>query len=423
MLRFAFSPTTDMQLGTLRLALFNYLLAQQKGENLLVRVEDINKDKNIAKKDQEGADLLHLFKIEYTQLIHQSQNLKFHAAMALQLLHEKKAFSCFCSDEWLDKKRQEAAETDKKYMYDDACRNLPAELVIDNTAPFTIRIVRPQQSLVVHDLIEGRKTFQAEEFDSFIIMNQDKSATDDFATAIDDMLNDISVVVCNKDQLHNSAKQVHIRNQLGYDKEIAYAHITNFTEEISVVELLKEGYLPEAISNYLILIGNETPCDFFTLQEAKEWFNVQKLTTDSPTLIFDKEKLKKINKEYLLKMDATELSRYVGFADAEIGELARIYLQEADTTQELKAKIAPIFEKRVIPKHLENDVEIVKDIIIGAPYFEEYTSFSKYIKDNSSFSDAKIEEIVRFLLTNSEDGPNLVAIYRYLKNYIGEIIK
>lgn len=104
MLRFASSPTKDMTLGDLRIALFNYIIAKQRGEELIVRIEDMDKEKNIEGKDQEILGILDLFGVEYSQTIHQSQNFRFHAAMGLQLMHEKKAFSCFCSPEWIEKK-------------------------------------------------------------------------------------------------------------------------------------------------------------------------------------------------------------------------------------------------------------------------------------------------------------------------------
>ena len=97
MLRFAPSPTGDMHIGNLRVAVFNYIVSQQKKEDLIVRIEDTDKERNIEGKDQEILDLLALFNIEYSQVIYQSENVRFHSAMALQLLHEKKAFSCFCS--------------------------------------------------------------------------------------------------------------------------------------------------------------------------------------------------------------------------------------------------------------------------------------------------------------------------------------
>jgi glutamyl-tRNA synthetase len=133
--------------------------------------------------------------------------------------------------------------------------------------------------------------------------------------------------------------------------------------------------------------------------------------------------LKDINKKHMQIMDATELSRYVGFADAEIGELARIYLQEAATTRELKEKIAPIFSPREIPDAYKEEVMQMKEAIIKAPYFDEYADFKEYVIAETGLKDEAFTTSLRLLLTNAQSGPDIADIYKYLKNYIGEIIK
>ena len=432
MLRFAPSPTGDMHIGNLRVAIFNYIVSQQRKEDFLVRMEDTDKEKNIEGKDQEILDLLALFNIKYSQVIYQSQNVRFHSAMALQLMHEKKAFSCFCSPNWLEKKREEALAAKKTYSYDDACRNLPAELVIDNTNPFTIRIARPDSTITIKDQIKGDVSFEPDAVDSFIIMTQDKTPTYNFACAIDDMLSDISVVIRGEDHMSNTPKQDHVREALKYDKKVQYAHlpiILNDSDEkmskldnaSSVKWLLEEGFLPEAILNYLISIGNDTPQEIFTMSEAIEWFDLSKISK-SPAR-FDMDTLRRINKEHLKNLDAKELSRYVGFADAEIGKVARIYLEEASTTKELKSKIAPIFSQRKVPKEFTEQTATMAAVIKNAPYFEEYDDFKNYIMKESGLEGENFLIPLHILLTNAQDGPDIAEIYKYLKNYIGEIVK
>ena len=413
MLRFATSPTSDMNIGNLRIALFNYIVSKQKEEDLIIRIEDTNKEKNIEGIDKETPELLGLFGIEFTQVIYQSESVRFHTAMALQLMHEKKAFSCFCSDEWIDKKREEAKYNKVKYRYDDACANLPAELVIDNLSPFRIRIVQPS---------EGEQRHLAEPIDSFIILDQNKTPTYDFSCSVDDMLNNISIVICSENQIENTPKQIHIRESLEYDKQIEYVHVPLLIDDtLSVKRLLEEGFLPEAISNYLISTGNDTPCEIFTLAEAIEWFDLKKMSC-SPTH-FDIGKLRHINHEHLALLDAKELSRYVGFADIEIGKLAKVYLEEVSTTQELKLKISAIFNDKDIPQELTEQVILIKERIKSAPYFEEYTDFIKYITKEKGIEEKNFFKALRLILTGATKGPDLENIYKYLKNYIGEIVK
>ena len=432
MLRFAISPTGDMHIGNLRIALFNYIVSRQKNEDLIIRIEDMDKKYNIEGKDTEILDILALFGIEYTQVIHQSQNIRFHSAMALQLLHEKKAFSCFCSPQWLQNKQEEASIAKKVYKYDDACRNLPAELVIDNMSPFTIRIKRPDETITIQDSIKGDVSFKSEEIDSCLIMNQDKTPTYNFACGVDDMLNDINIVIHGEDHINNIPYQEHIRSSLSYDKKVKYAHVPiilndsgekmSKRDDVSNVKwLLEEGYLPEAISNYLISIGNKPPLEIFTIQDAMQWFDLSNIS-ETPTH-FDIKVLKQINKEHLKNLDAKELSRYVGFADGEIGELARIYLEEATTTKELRSKITPIFEPRVIPKKFKETTHVMAESIKSAPYFERYNDFKNYIMEETGLKDEEYLKSIRILLTNTENGPDVAKIYKYIKNYLGEIIK
>lgn len=409
MLRFAVTPTSDLKLDTLRIALYNFIVAKQRGEDFIVRIEDLEKESLIEGIDDEILDLLALFGVEFSQVIHQSQNVRFHSAMALQLVHERKAFSCFCSDNWLANKREEAKQAGEKYLYDDACRNLPAELIIDNTNPFSIRIARPDKP---------------ESIDSFVILNRDKTPTYNFAVGVDDMLSDISLIIRSEEFREETLKQKHVRDALKYEKQVEYLYlptIKNLDTAPTVKELLREGFLPEAIVNYLVTIGDEVPQELFTLEEAIAFLELEKIS--QTPVSFSIEALQEVNRKHLQALDAKELSRYVGFADAEIGELARVYLDEVATTKELKAKIAPIFTERNIPEEFAKETTLLKEIIKNAPYFEEYALFKEYLIKESGLEGDSYLIPLRLLLTNATEGSDIAEIYQHLKNYIGEIIK
>ncbi len=432
MLRFAPSPTGDMHIGNLRVALFNYIVSKQRNESLLIRIEDTDKERNIEGKDKEILEILGIFGIEYTELMYQSNNLRFHSMMALQLLHDKKAFNCFCKPETLEKKREEAKEAKKAYRYDGACENLPAELVIDNMNPFVVRLKKPEEAITITDLIKGEITFSPDDIDSFIIMRQDKTPTYNFACSVDDMLADISLVIRGEDHVSNTPKQIAIRDALGYDKKMQYAHLPIILNDegkkmskrdnaSSVKWMFEEGYLPSAIANYLILIGNKPPKEIFTLEEAIEWFDIHSISK-APAR-FDLDKLKFINKEHLRLLDAKELSRYVGFADDDIGEVAKIFLDEVSTLKELRSKIAPIFAPKEIPEEFTVQAASMQEIIKNAPHFEEFEAFKTYIIEQSGLKGKNFFKPLRFLLTGEEHGPELSDLYPYLKNYIKEIVK
>ena len=122
-------------------------------------------------------------------------------------------------------------------------------------------------------------------------------------------------------------------------------------------------------------------------------------------------------------LDAKELSRYVGFADTEIGELAKIYLEEISTTKELKSKIKLIFSQKEILDELKESADILTKAIKSAPYFDEYDDFKNYIMKESGLKGKNFFRPLRVLLTGSEHGPDIALVYKYIKNYIGEIVK
>ncbi len=432
MLRFAPSPTGDMHIGNLRVALFNALLSRQRGEPLLVRIEDTDKERNIEGKDKEILGLLDLFGIEYFDVVYQSANLRFHRAMAIQLLQEKKAFNCFCTPEELDRKRELAKAQHKPFRYDDTCTHLPPEQTIDNENPFTIRLKRPEKPIVVEDIVKGEATFDPADIDSFIIMRAEKYPTYNFACAVDDMLADVSLVIRGEDHFSNTPKQIAVRDALGYDKKIEYAHLPIILNEegkkmskrdnaSSVKWMLEEGFLPSAIANYLILIGNKTPKEIFTTDEAVEWFDLKNISK-APAR-FDIEKLRFINREHLKMLDDKEISRYVGFADEAIGRLAKLYLEEASTTKELKAKIGAIFSDKSIPEEFAESAAKIRAVILDAPFFEDFNAFKKHIVDATGLKGKPLFKSLRLLLTGAEHGPDLDAVYENIKHYLGEVVK
>lgn len=308
MFRFAPSPTGDMQLEDLRVALYNFICAKQKGDRFIIRIGDIDKAKNIEGKDKEILDLLDIFGITYDEVYRQSSNFKYHLQFASTLLDEKKAFICFCTEKELEKKRKVAKKTKVAYKYDGTCENLESEEILESTKPFVIRIKKPTQSISFDDTIKGNLTFENSSIDSFVIMYVDKYPTYDFACAIDDMLQGTTHIIRGENYLSSTPKQEHIRKALGYDEKIKYTHLpdilinpkpkTNKTDDKYCVRtLLNKGYMPEAIINYLIGLDNKTPKEIFTLDEALKWFDINNISES--TTQFDIGKLRFLNKKHI----------------------------------------------------------------------------------------------------------------------------
>lgn len=431
MLRFAPSPTGDMHIGNLRVALFNFIYAKQNGEKFLIRIEDTDKERNIEEKDKEIINTLSLFGISYDQLLYQSKNLKFHQQFATKLLTDKHAFACFCTKDRLQRKKENAQKNSVAYRYDGRCRELTDEEVLNNESPFVVRIKKPKNDIEFEDIIKGKLSFSPDNIDDFVILRVDKTPTYNFACAIDDMMSDISLVIRGEDHVSNTPKQILIREYLGYDKKIKYAHLPIILNEegkkmskrddaSSVAWLLEQGFLPQAVTNYLILIGNKTPKEIFDLNEAIKWFDLKNIAK-APAK-FDINKLRQINREHIKLIDSKTLSSLIGYSSFDIGELAKLYTEEASTLVEIKSKIDKIFSKKSCGEFSE-ELEILKDIAKNTPFFKDFNDYKTYLSEKSSLKGKKLFKPLRILFTGESDGPNLSEIYPHIKNYLGEIIK
>ncbi|MDN5109764.1 glutamate--tRNA ligase [Aliarcobacter butzleri] len=433
MLRFAPSPTGDMHIGNLRVAVFNYIVSKQLKEDLIIRIEDTDKERNIEGKDKEILEILNLFSIDYKTVFYQSDNLKYHQKMALQLMTQKKAFACFCSDEKLEELREESIKKGIPFRYDGFCENLSDEAVLNVNAPFTVRLKKPDHNIKFTDLLKGDFDYAPFDIDSFIILRQDKTPTYNYACSVDDMLMDISIVIRGEDHVSNTPKQIHIRDSLGYTKEIKYVHLpiilnaqtgkkmSKRDDASSVKWLIEQGFLPSAIANYLVLMGNKTPSEIFTLEEAIEWFKIENISKSSAK--FDIDKLRFINRKHIENLDDMRLSKILGFADSDIGKLGKLFLEEASTIKEIKEKIEPIFASKTTLEGFENEFKAIKECLQKASYFDNYEDLKNYIVNETSLKGKNLFKPLRYILTGVENGPNLSDIYPLIKNYLGDIIK
>ncbi len=436
MLRFAPSPTGDMHIGNLRVAIFNYLYSLQINDEFIIRIEDTDKAKNIEGKDEEILLLLEKFAIIYSQKLYQSENLHIHQTLAIKLLEEKKAFICLCSAEDLEKDREKAKSNSIAYRYSGICMDsdiAQMQELKENKIPFVIRLKKPTSDTITQDVIKGDITTAPNDIDSFVILKADGTPTYNFACACDDMLSGVNFIICGENHLSNTPKQKHIKTSLGYESETKYVHlpiILNMDgkkmgkrDDASGVKwLLEEGFLPDAIINYLILLGNnsQAPTEIFTLPEALEWFKLENISEKD--VKFDIDRLRFINREHIRLMDDKKLSTLFGWSEDNIGKLAKNYLEEVSTTNEIDAKIKSIFSKKELNGEWAEEMKIIQDIIFDAPMFEEFNDFKKHIMDKSGLNSKKLFKPLRILMTGEEQGVELDKIYPLIKSYITEVI-
>ncbi len=436
MLRFAPSPTGDMHIGNLRVAIFNYILCKQRHEKFLLRIEDTDTARNIEGKDKDIMFLLTLFGIQWDSLVYQSDNFPRHRQLADYLIAQDKAFYCHCTKEFLEQKREESKAKHEAFRYDDSWANLQKD---SNPNP-TIRLRGSKIAMEFTDKIKGKIKFSPNELDSFMILKDNGIPTYNFACAVDDILYDVDFIVRGEDHVSNTPKQMLIHQALNYQKNIEFAHLPILLNEegkkmskrdnaSSVQWLLDEGYLPQAIANYLILIGNKTPCEVFTLNDSIKWFEIQNIAK-APAK-FDINKLRFLNREHFKRLNEQDLAVLLGYKDSSIGALAKLYLQESSTLNELREKVDRIFMKKSLileSTEFQEEVKILQNTLqkmLQTQDFtkEDYENFKTQAMNHSNLKGKKFFKALRFLLTGYEHGPELSDLFPILRLYLQDIIR
>lgn len=438
MLRFAPSPTGDMHIGNLRAAIFNYIIAKQKKEKFLIRIEDTDLSRNVADKDKEILGILNLFGLLWDDLVYQSHNFSKHQQFASMLIEQNKAFYCYCTKEFLESKKEEAIAQKRAFRYDDSWAELQKG---ENVKP-VIRLRGSDKNMFFEDKIKGRIDFESNELDSFVILRDDGVPTYNFACAIDDMIYDISFIVRGEDHVSNTPKQMLVQGYLGYDKKIDYAHLPIILGEdgkkmskrdssSSVQYLLEEGFLPQAITNYLIGMGNKTPVEVFTLAEAIEWFDVSNIAK-SPVK-FDIKRLRFLNREHFKRLNESEFALLLGTQDLSIGGLAKLFLQEASTLNEIRSKLDLIFAPKDIYKFYEEQdfskeclilFEALQNMLSQKDYSKsDYTEFKQDAMEQSGLKGKSFFKPLRILLTGESHGLEFDEMFVYIRLHLQEILK
>ena len=406
MLRFSTYQIEEFNINHLRIALYNYITSIQRKDGFVIRIDDLEQA-NSESKNGEILDILKKFSIKDEQVVYQSKNMNIYQQFAYRLLKEKKAFACFCkSDDKCNCEQLSSKEIQKLKEQD---------------SKFVIKIKKADETFNFVDIIQGKQEQKFNELDSFIILNDNGIPTYNFACAIDDMSMNVTTIIRDESFLNNTHKQLYIQHLLGYNSNIEYAHIKSIKNIISIKSLFEEGFLPDAIINYLILIGKERENEIFYLPDAIEWFDISKIRKES--IEFDIEKLKEINRKHLLRMDSKKLSQLFGFSDSDIGELLKIFLENSSTINELEEQLELLFNVKVKPKEYRESMELLSKIILDAPMINSFDEFKVYLSKKSGLSGDKLLKPLAVLLIGRDDTSKLKTIYKLIKPYLLEVAR
>ncbi len=431
MLRFAPSPTGDMHIGNLRAAVMNALLSKQLGIDILIRIEDTDKERNIPGKDKEILEILDLFGIAYNEVVYQSGNLELHRQKAQELLEKGLAFKCHCTKEFLDAKREEAANNKQPFRYDIAW----AELQKGENPEFVVRICQPKESISFKDEIRGEFCIDKEELDPFVILRADGTPTYNMACAVDDLHYGITYIVRGEDHLSNTPRQIHIQRCLGSESVMRYAHLPIILNDegkkmskrdnaSSVKWLLESGFLPDAIANYLLLLGNSMEREVFTLDEAAGFYEIANISKAPAKFSIDK--LRFINRGHIKMLDSKLLAQEMGL-ESELENVVDFYKDQSSTLEELKQNVLPIFAQKSAPEEYAEGFATLKSLFLDMidsndKNLESYDTLKNALVEKSGLKGKNLFKPLRYLLTNSEHGAELSELYPVIKTHLKNII-
>jgi glutamyl-tRNA synthetase len=319
--RFAPSPTGSLHVGGARTALYNLLFARREKGTFILRIEDTDVERSREELTGQILSAMEWLGLEYDEgPYHQSRRYDLYKAAAERLLREGKAYRAFETPEELDAERKAAEAAGKSYRYSGAGRRIdPGES--DRRAGagerFVVRLAMPDETIVVDDLIRGRVEFPAEALDDFVLVRSDGHPLYHFSVCVDDVDMRISHVIRGDDHLANTPKHValfralgapiprfaHLGMILGTDKK----KLSKRHGAAAVEEWRDAGILPEALFNFLALLGWAPGGDreILTRAEMEREFSLERVGA-SPS-VFDPEKLLWMNAQYIARMPAEEL--------------------------------------------------------------------------------------------------------------------
>lgn len=314
--RFAPSPTGYLHVGGARTALFSWLYARKHGGKFVLRIEDTDLERSTTESVNAILEGMTWLGLEYDEgPFYQTHRFDRYNDVIQQFLDEGKAYRCNCSKERLDKLREEQMANKQKPRYDGHCRGQH----VDPEAPHVIRFMNPRDGNVVFDdMVRGKVAFQNAELDDLIIRRTDGSPTYNLTVVVDDLDMEITHVIRGDDHLNNTPRQINILKALGKQSP-KYGHVPMILGDdgarlskrhgaVSVMQYHAEGYLPEALLNYLVRLGwSHGDQEIFSLDEMIELFDIE--AVNKAPSAFNTEKLLWLNQHYIKSDNPARVAR------------------------------------------------------------------------------------------------------------------
>ncbi len=330
--RYAPSPTGHLHIGNARTALFNYLYARNQNGKFIIRIEDTDKKRNIEGGEESQLKYLKWLGIDWNEgpdaggeygPYRQSERNEMYEKYYTELLEKGHAYKCYCTEEEIEKEREEQMARGETPHYSGKCRHLTNDqqksLENEGRQP-SIRIVIPEGKVYTfNDMVKGEISFESDGMGDYVIVKKDGTPTYNFAVVVDDHLMEISHVLRGEDHISNTPKQMAVYEALNWDIP-TFGHMTLIVNEShkklskrdeSIIQFIEQyeelGYLPEALFNFITLLGWSPggEKELHTKEEFIEIFDPARLSK-SPA-VFDTQKLTWMNNQYMKNIDVDRL--------------------------------------------------------------------------------------------------------------------
>jgi glutamyl-tRNA synthetase len=382
--RMAPSPTGNLHIGTAYATMWPYLFAKHSGGKFILRIEDTDRDRSTKEFEENIINGLKWLGFEWDgEIPHQMDRLDTYKTYSLKLLEEGKAYYCFCTKEELEGEKKEQAKLKQPQVYSGKCRNLSKEEVDKNLAKGMVHVIRFRMpdnrgEVVFEDLIHGKISTNSALLGDMIIVRGSGVPLYNFAVVVDDIDMEITHILRGEDHISNTPKQIlffeafdktppqfaHYQVILNQDRS---GKLSKRTGSTSIDEFKNDGYLPEAMFNYIVLLGAtlEEDSEIFSKEEVIKLFDIKKMHLSAAA--WNQEKLDWINGEYIRGMSDEGL----------FNRLSDFYEGVIDDKEKIKV-LVPLVKERI--KTLR-DFELLTDFIFeGVEY--DLAVFGKINIDN-----------------------------------------
>ncbi|MFP4146626.1 MAG: glutamate--tRNA ligase [Halorhodospira sp.] len=349
--RFAPSPTGYLHIGGARTALYSWLHTRRHGGRFVLRIEDTDRERSTPEAINAILEGMSWLGLDYDEgPFYQTERYERYHEHLQRLLDSGQAYYCYCTKERLERLRTEQVARKEKPRYDGRCRDLEGPPAEDAAGEPVVRFRTPLEGhVVVHDAIRGKVQFLNAELDDLVIARADGTPTYNFTVVVDDLEMGVTDVIRGDDHLNNTPRQIHLYEALGVEPP-RFAHVPMILGEdgkrlskrhgsVSVLQYRDEGYLPEALLNYLVRLGwSHGDQEVFDVEELIQLFDVHDVNHSAST--FNPSKLLWLNQQHIIRAEPNHIARHLGpfLAERGVDPADGPKLEEVVRTQQERAK-------------------------------------------------------------------------------------